>query len=135
MADLVITAANVIAGTGAVTGDATAGATITPMQPLYLDSADSNKAKLCINTSAATTNCVGISLHAALAGQPIRYIRRGNLGCGAILTQGLVYSTTDTAGGIRLISENGSGDYATSLGVATSTSNLAVQIQVGGVAI
>jgi hypothetical protein len=69
MADLTITAANVIAGNSAKTETGTAGATVTAGQVVYKDSAD-NKFKLADNDSATAglRSPYGIALHASLAG-------------------------------------------------------------------
>jgi hypothetical protein len=67
MADLTITAASVLAGSGAKKVNGTAGATITAGQAVYLDSAD-NEYKLADNDSAtaAVRTVAGIALHASL---------------------------------------------------------------------
>lgn len=122
MADLTITASSVVASSGAVTSTGTAGATITAGQPLYMDSSDSNKLKLAdANASSATATCVGVSLHAALSGQPITYITAGSYTVGASLTAGLVYVVSATAGGIAPAADLASGWRTTVLFVATST--------------
>ena len=83
MADLVITASQVKAGAGAVEGTGVAGATVTAGQSVYEDATD-GKIKLAdCNLSLAAAKAKGVSLHGALAGQPLRYQKGGKLVAGA----------------------------------------------------
>lgn len=134
MADLSITAANVVVGTGAQTKHGTAGASITAGQPVYLDSADS-KFKLadCDSATAAARSPVGIALHAAAANQPLTICTGGSLTIGATLVAGDVYYLSGNAGGICPAADLAAGDYTTALGIATSTSVLKVDIVESGV--
>lgn len=140
MADLTITAANVlktaVAGYTASEETVVAGATITAGQTVYLDSTDSNKAKLAdANASQATAQTYGIALHAALSGQPLRILRGGPLSLGTILTRGLIYVQSATAGGIAPSADLASGHYSTILGWAYSTSVLIVNPIISDVAL
>lgn len=129
MADLTITAANVIKGTGASTKTGVAGATITAGQTVYMDASDSNKIKLAdANASSATAACIGIALHAALAGQPITYQDSGIIALGSILTAGAVYVLSATAGGIAPVADLTTGWRSSVLGIAKSTGNLELGI-------
>jgi hypothetical protein len=135
MADLTITAANVIAGAGARTVNGTAGATITAGQAVYLDSADSEyKLADCDSATAAVRSPVGIALNGAADGQPLRVLTKGPVTIGATMTAGTTYYLSQNAGGICPIGDLGSGDYRTILGIATSTTVLDVLIQESGVA-
>lgn len=131
--DLTITAANIIAGSGANNDNGTAGETITAGQCLYLDSSDS-KYKLADSNAAGKDVVAGISLHAALNGQPIKFITGGNLAMGAILTVGETYCLSETPGGIAPIADLATGEKVSILGVATTTSNLAISRNNTGVA-
>lgn len=126
MADLVITAANITPGTTTgytpVKQTGTAGETITAGQSVYLLSSDSKLYKADANASSASAAAVGIALHAALAGQPLTYISSGALNFGAILTAGLYYVVSATAGGIAPTADLASGWYSTLLMYAYSTS-------------
>lgn len=125
MADLAITASQVIAGTDGTIRTGTAAGTITAGQPLYLNT--SSSLSPCDADGDATTSvCVGIALHASLAGQPIQYQNGGSitLGAAATMTVGETYITSDTAGGIRPIADVDAGDYMTFLGFASSASVL-----------
>lgn len=129
MPALTITASAIISGTGATKQAGIAGATLTAGLPVYKDSADSDKLKAadCDASSAAAT-VVGITLHAALSGQPITYQTSGTLAFGAILTVGKIYVAGATAGEINPSADLTTGWRTSILGVATSTSNLAMNI-------
>jgi hypothetical protein len=74
MAVLTVTAANVLAsGTGQKT-PGVAGATLTAGQPLYADASSGGVLKPAVANSATGSDMVGVSLHAALTGQPIMYV-------------------------------------------------------------
>lgn len=100
MPDLTPTAANVKAGTGAVVQQATAGATITAGQSIYLDASNSNKAKLADNNvTDAEAACVGVAINDSADGKPINYVNEGILlGMGA--TEGVIYVVSAAAGGV-----------------------------------
>lgn len=136
MADLTLTAASVLAGSGASIKHGTAGATITAGQQLYLDTAtdtwklaDSNGASAAIRTPTAT------SLHASLAGQPITVLTSGPITIGAALTAGVAYYLSDTPGGICPVADLATGEYPTIIGIATSATVLEVDYTSSGVAL
>lgn len=140
MADLTITASQVLTGTGAVVSNGTAGATLTAGQPVYIDSTDSNKIKAALATSSAAADCVGIALHAALSGQPIQYQTAGTitLGAGAAPTKAMRYTLSGTAGGIAPdtgADEIASGEFATYLGTADASNGLILSLHASGVAL
>ena len=136
MADLVVTAANCVAGATASIRRGTAGATITAGQPLYYDSATATyKLADSDSATAAVRAPVGISLHASLANQPIAMVDGGPLTLGATLVAGLAYYLSKTAGGICPVADIASGGYSTILGIATSTTVLDVKIHSSGVAV
>lgn len=136
MADLSITVANTVAGSGAKKVNGTAGATITAGQVVYLDSA-TNTYKLadCNSATAAVRSPAGIALHASLANQPLTICAAGPLTLGATMTAGVAYYLSGTLGGVRLVVDNTTGDYPVLLGIATSTTVLNVDIQEAGVAL
>ncbi len=136
MADLTITAANVVKGSGASVGNGTAGATIKAGEPIYKDSTDSNKLKLADADALATAAVDGIALHGADSGQPIQYCTKGLLTMGATVAIGTTYVLSDTAGGISPSGDhNVTGDYTTVIGVGTTTGIIDVNIQISGVAL
>lgn len=135
MADISVTAANVLKATGATVYNGTAGATVTAGQPVYQDSSDGYKFKPAQADTAAKAKAYGIALHAALDEQPLQVVTAGGLNIGATLTVGQVYVVSDAAaGGVAPYADLTTGDFVTILGVATTASNLAVDIQVSGIA-
>jgi hypothetical protein len=136
MADLVITAASVLPGSGAKTVEGTAGASVTAGQVVYLDSsANSYKLADCNSATAAVRSPAGIALHASATGQPLAVATAGPVTIGATLTAGVAYYLSGTPGGIRPVADNTTGDYPVILGIATSTTVLNVKIQEAGVAL
>lgn len=134
MADLVITAANVVPGAGKQTANGTAGASITAGQPVYLDNTTGTIKPASANTSAATAAVVGIAVNGASANQPVVYQTAGVLALGAVLTTGKVYVASANSGNIAPVADLASGWNTTILGYATSASNLQVNLVVSGVA-
>lgn len=135
MAELTITAANVIPVTGYTYIDGVAGETVTRGMVVYLKAADSRYWKSQHDGTAAESTAVGVALNDAGAGQPIRIMTSGSLGLGAILTVGVVYCVGATAGSICVDADVGSADYKTIVGVASTTSNLVLKIYPSGVAL
>jgi hypothetical protein len=133
MAVLTITAANVAKGARANTKNGTAGAAITQGQPVYLDAATDTlfPADADVLASAAV---VGIALNAASTGQPVTYQTSGPITIGATVVTGTAYYASTTTGGICLESDLASGDFATFLGFATSTTVITLDIKASGVA-
>ena len=96
---------------------------------IYLDTADSNKAKLSdANAGALLAEVAGITVNGAASGQPIRYQKSGGINVGATLTVGQTYINSTNAGGIAPISDLQTGSYVSILGVATSATNLKLGI-------
>lgn len=118
MADVTVTAANVLASQSARTRRGTAGATITAGQPVYEDAADSYKFKPAdCNASAATANVAGIALHAASANHPLVIVEEDEaftpgftLDLTNVGAKG-VYVLSATAGGICPIGDLIAGCY------------------------
>jgi hypothetical protein len=135
MADLSITAANVIAGSNSISEWGVAGATITAGQTVYYDS-DTSKWKLADADSATAAVRMstkgGIALNGASDGQPLKVLRSGAITIGGTLTAGSMYYLSPTPGGIGLLAEVLTGDYIVALGIATSTTVLNVAIQYSG---
>jgi hypothetical protein len=136
MADLTITAANVVSQAGSTAARGTAGATITAGQMVALDPAD-GRYKLADNNSAtaALRTPGGIAMNGAANGQPLAVHTGGPITIGATLTAGVVYYLSDTPGGICPVADLASGEYPTAVGIATSTSVLKVEINASGVAL
>ncbi len=137
MTDISITAANVAAGSNALTVHGTAGEAITAGQVVY-QAATSKKWLLADNDSATTEvrQAEGIALNTAGAdGQPITVQKSGLITVGGTLTAGTAYYLSGSPGGIAPLADVGSGDYVVLLGLATSTTVLDLDIQYSGVAL
>lgn len=134
MADISITAANVLPGSNARTENGTLGATFTQGQVAYLDTSD-GKYKLADNdnATAAVRRPRGIVLNAGSNGQPGTIQTSGDITIGGTLTPGTVYVLSSTPGGIAPQADLASGDDVVILGVAKSTTVLALDIQISGV--
>ena len=134
MADITITAANVLAASNATTVDVNAGETVTAGQLVYIDAAD-GEAKLVDNDAEATSEVKGVALNGADDGQPLEVCTRGNLNPGATVVVGTIYCSSSTAGGIAPAADLATGDFTTILGVATTAANIYVSINNSGVAV
>ena len=132
MADLTVTASQVLSSTGAVFATGTAGATITAGQPVYYDGTNYQPADA--NASSTTAAAVGIALHASLTGQPIKIQTAGDItiGAGAAPAVGTIYVVSATAGGIAPSSDGTTGWYTTILGVGAATNIIKLQIYASG---
>lgn len=136
MADLTITAANVVAGSNAETERGTAGATITAGQVVYKDAA-TNKYLLADDNSATAAARVprGVALNGAANNQPLAVQTSGDITIGATLTAGVVYYLSDTPGAIGPVADLAAGEYPTALGIAKSTTVLTLNITSAGVSL
>lgn len=135
MADISITAANVLKSSSANVTVGTAGTTITAGQALYIDTADSNKLKLADADGTSPVNAfAGISLHASLNGQPIAYVTSDpSFTFGGTVAAGDTIWLADTAGGItKTFSDLETGDKVVVLGVALTTTTMYLQPVTGG---
>lgn len=126
MADISITA-TAVTSTSTSIGTAYAGATITAGQPIYADANGALQLADCDSATAAAKVPIGIALNGGAAGQPITYIKGGDLTLNAVLTKGARYYLSATAGGIAPEADmTGSGKDVVLLGIARSTTVLAV---------
>jgi hypothetical protein len=134
MADLVITAASVVAGSDSITETGTLGETVTAGQAVY--KAASGLWMLADNDSVTTLarNAKGIALNGGAINQPVKVHKSGDITIGATVTVGATYWLSNTAGGICPDADVGTGEYACLLGIAKSASVLAVDIQFPNVA-
>jgi hypothetical protein len=137
VADLTITAANVVRGSNAKITNGTAGATITAGQAVYLDTATTGKWQLADTDSAtaAVRQAHGIALNGASANQPLAVITEGDVTIGASIAAGVAYYLSGTPGGICPVADVASGDYPLILGMGKSTTVLSVKIVYPGVAL
>ncbi|RWX71895.1 hypothetical protein [Mesorhizobium sp. M2A.F.Ca.ET.039.01.1.1] len=134
MADLVITAANVVAGSNAETETGAAGEAITAGQAVYRSSTTKKLMKADSNgASAEIRTPIGIALNGGALDQPIKFQKSGNVTIGAVLTPGVAYYLSDAPGGICPVADIGAGEYVCLIGLATSASVLALDIRYTGV--
>lgn len=136
MADITVTAANVQPGTGAVIDKRyNFGATVTAGQAVYLDLTTNTWKPADNDSSAATAVLGGVALNGGASGQPAAVLTGGNYNPGGTVVAGTIYCLSSTAGGICPAADLGSGDTVAILGVATSASNINVQLHNSGGAI
>lgn len=131
MADLVITAADVLASGSTLIEHGTAGEAITAGQVVYKDASDSDRFKLADSDSgtAAAKVAYGIALNDSADGQPVAIARGGNVTLSAVMTAGEAYVlSAAAAGGIAPRADLAAGDDVVQLGIATSTAVLALRI-------
>jgi hypothetical protein len=134
MTDLVITAAAVLAAASASVEAGKAGATIVAGQVVYRDTADQEyKLADADSATAAAKAPRGIALNGGSDGQPLSIIKSGDLTMNAVLTAGTAYYLSPTAGGIAPLADVEAGDNVVLIGLAKSTTVLAVDIQIPGV--
>jgi hypothetical protein len=133
MADLAVTAANVVRGTGASVENGIAGAAITAGQTVYKDPADSKFRPCDADAGAAAARTTrGVALNSCAANQPLAVQVAGRLAIGAAVTVGAIYVQSDTAGGIMPAADLEAGDYVTVLGVGVSATDIDLNIHVSG---
>jgi hypothetical protein len=134
MADLVITAASVIAGSDAKIVHGRAGEALAQGKQAYLDS--TSKKWMLADNNAATADvraATGTVLNAAALNQPIAIATDGQVTIGATLVPGTDYYLSDTAGGICPIADIGTGEYVCRVGVALSATVLDLDYKYTGV--
>lgn len=136
MADLTITAASCVPGTGAVLESGTAGEALTPGQAVYKSSTTGLWMKADSNSATAEARvATAIAMTTSSTNQPCVVQRAGSLTLGATMTAGLAYYLSDTPGGICPVADVGSGEYVEVIGVATSTTMLLLILVASGVAL
>lgn len=134
MADLSITAANVIAQAGAIIDrSGIAGETITAGKTVLKDATD--KYVLSDSDAGGLKGVDGIALNGAAVGQPLAVHKKGPLAMGAVFTAGLAYYLSNTAGGICPVADVGAGEDSILIGLAASTTVLNVDVQDPGVTV
>lgn len=134
MSDLSVTAASVVAGSNAITESGFAGETITAGQAVYLDTSTRLYMKADADAAtAAARQTRGIALNGASANQPLVIQKAGDITIGATLTGGTTYYLSNTAGGICPVADVGTGEYYAIIGIAKSTTVLALSLNYSGV--
>lgn len=132
-----ITAANVLPSTTASIVTGIAGAALTQGQPVYIDTADSNKIKLCDSNGAGLQlTLAGITVNAASSGQRISYCTADTVGftLGGTLTAGLPVYVGNTAGSLTQdLTDLAASSTVMQLGGATTTALMLINPQIFGV--
>lgn len=134
MADLSVTANNVVPGDNASMETGRAGATIAAGKAVY-KSSTTQKWMLADSDSATVEarRATGIALNGAANNQPLTVLKAGDVTIGATMTAGTAYYLSNTPGGICPVADVGSGEAVCLIGLAKSTTVLAVSFQYPGV--
>lgn len=131
MADLVITAASVAGGSNAnIDRSGSFGEAVTSGQAVYKSGTTQKWMKADSNSvTPEARQAIGIALNGGALDQPVAVLKSGDITIGATLTPGTAYYLSDTPGGICPLADVGTGEYVCEIGLAKSTSVLAVNIQ------
>ena len=133
MAAVTITAANLGVGANAATRLYEVGVATAHGQVIYLDTANGDY-RLADADVEATAKAAAIAVTSASAdGDYVIGLTSGDLVIGSGLVKGAEYYLGTTPGTIVPKSDLAGGDYVTRLGIAKSTSVLAVAIDVTGI--
>lgn len=123
MANLSPTAANVKRVSGH-TEQRVAGEAVTRGAPCYIKASDRKAYLGQCDSTAEEAEAYWIALNDAAADQPVTLQKGGDLDVGAVLTAGVIYVLSATAGKIAPASDLVSGNRLTVIGVPLSTSRL-----------
>lgn len=132
MADLTQTAANVgVNANNTRTQIVQAGEAITQGEPVY-----ENNSKYFQGDAStlAASQVGGIALTPAATDGYFIMATEGKVDLGATLTVGETYYVSDTAGAIMPSADLSTGEYVTSLGVASAADTLELSINASGIA-
>lgn len=132
MANLSVTAGNVVPDDGYAFVEGIAGETLTQGVAVYLKASDSRYWLAHCETSSATAEAKGIALTGGSAGQPVRVMTGGTINIGATVAVGTVYLLS-TAGLIMPHGDIATSDWITLLGVGTTTAKIKLGISISGV--
>ncbi len=103
-----------------------AGEALTEGVPIYQSGTQVFKAQ---NDTSAKSKAVGITIsHASGAGVPIYAVTKGKYKVGGTVTKGKTYSVGDAAGDILAEDELTTNDWVSTLGVASSSSEIDVNL-------
>ncbi len=133
MADIAITAANVLPGSTARNEDGIAGETITAGQLVYRAAATGKFMKADANGATEAKAVRGVALNGASNGQPLRIQKKGLITIGGTLTAGVSYYLSDTPGGLCPLADVGVGEDFSFVGIASSTTVLNLNPTASGV--
>lgn len=130
MAELSVTAAQVLSGPDADYFQGVAGQAITAGQAVYYDSL-TNRVRLAdANGSQDSAEALGIALNEAAAEQPVRVQTNGTLTLGAGAAPGVsnVYIVGGNPGGIAPAADKVAGWHTTVLGVGAPNNTLRMSV-------
>lgn len=119
MADLSVTAASVVPGTGASIINGILGETVTAGQALYLKASDGRLWKSQADGTLAEATCVGVAINGGAAGQSVGYVANGPMTIGATTSKATTYVVSAAAGGIAPQADLVSTNYISVVGWAT----------------
>lgn len=134
--DLSVTAASVSPTASSVLAPpGYAGEALTAGQAVYRKASDGKWYKADCNSATAEVRVASaIVLTGSAAGQSVVVQTGGQITIGATLTAGVVYYLSGTAGGIRPVADNTTGDYPQVLGMAMSTTSLLLDFRLAAAA-
>jgi hypothetical protein len=134
MVDITITPTSVIAGANATKLRGVCGETIAAGKTVYQDPA--TKKFMLSDTNSATLDArkpLGVALNGGAINQPVEVQTAGDITIGATLVAGTDYYASDTPGGICPRADVGATENVVLIGLARSTTVLALDIQISGV--
>lgn len=123
MADISVTAANVTWVSGTRPRVVKAGATITPGQAVYLNTATGEHELADADTDAAS-EFAGIAISDGANARDMIIAPPGAvINWGATLVAGTIYTLSTTAGGVGVEADLATGDYVVVLAIGAGTAN------------
>jgi hypothetical protein len=129
MANLVVTAANVVRGAGAKIEVGTLGTVVTAGQGVVKDPVTGNFVPASANhATAALRRTRGVALNGGSINQPVAVQYEGPITIGAVVVVGAIYVQAAAAGGIAPAADLASGHEVTVLGVGISASQIALKV-------
>lgn len=136
MADIAITAANVLKTSTTKTKDGVAGVAILAGQYIVRDPVTRRMILGDGDVLVTDVEYSGVALNTAAIGQPVEYAWGGDLTVGAVLTgPGRIYILSSTPGALAPVADLAVGDFTLVVGIAKSTSIITLNPQTAGVAI
>ncbi len=132
MAALTITAANVRPGSNARTQIVRVGEAVTAGEPGYLKTSDKKYWLTDANAGSAEAEAKGVFLTNASADEYAVLQTAGTIIIGATVTKGEPYFVGATPGAIHPSADLASGWYTTEIGIASSTTEIDVDIKASG---
>lgn len=130
MALLTITATSVLEGAGAEKVSGLLGETITAGQVVYKAAGTSKWMKADADSATAEVRkAQGIALNGGAINQPVVVLTKGLITIGATVTPGTSYYLAATAGGIGLFSDLPNPSYVVLLGIATTATEIDIDIK------